>query len=184
MPALAVWTPEDGLAGALVPLGIAASVQTALLVDLDPRGPAYPGRTSLAELVSDGPRRSDLEPDRAGTAVLRNGGIEATGAVEVLEALVKGWPHVVLRLPPRVDRDEVPAPVVRVHVDYHGLFASPGGPAVHQLASRPKRREPAGGVVLPVPAATTWRALATGRRPPFDRWLRACRSVWEFPWTR
>ena len=39
MPALAIWSPEDGVLGAVAPLGLAAAAGTALVVDLDPRGP-------------------------------------------------------------------------------------------------------------------------------------------------
>ena len=85
--------------GALAPLGLGAAAGTALVVDLDPAGPHYPGAGSLANLVADGPRRSDLSPDRAGLAVLRNGGIDAAEADEVLTALEAGWPSVVVRLP-------------------------------------------------------------------------------------
>ena len=59
MPALAIWTPEDGVLGALAPLGLAIAGGTALMVDLDPLGPRYPGTRSLADLVSEGPRRAD-----------------------------------------------------------------------------------------------------------------------------
>src|SRR4030066_639874 len=53
MPALAIWTPEDGVLGALAPLGLAASAGTALVIDLDPLGPRYPGEPSLADLVRE-----------------------------------------------------------------------------------------------------------------------------------
>ena len=85
MTALAVWTAFDGLLSATAPLGLAAAAGTALVVDLDPDGPAYPGRASLADLVADGPRRADLVPSRDGVAVLRNGGVEATAAREVIQ---------------------------------------------------------------------------------------------------
>jgi hypothetical protein len=66
VPALAVWSPEDGILGAVAPLALAAAAGTALVVDLDPGGPRYPGAATLAGLVADGPRRSDLEPDAKG----------------------------------------------------------------------------------------------------------------------
>ncbi|MEE8489046.1 MAG: hypothetical protein V3S43_01840, partial [Acidimicrobiia bacterium] len=84
MPALAIWSPEDGVLGAVAPLGLAAASGTALVVDLDPNGPNYPGASSLAALVADGPRRSDLQPVRKGVAVLANGGIEPEDAEAVL----------------------------------------------------------------------------------------------------
>ena len=124
MPALAVWTPEDGLAGALVPLGIAAAAPTALFVDLDALGPAYPGSATLARLVADGPRRRDLEPESRGIAVLSNGGIDLADATEVVQALIAGWPRVVLRLPPRPRPETPPAPVVPVSVVFVDLTAA------------------------------------------------------------
>ena len=51
MPAIAVWTPEDGLLGALAPLGAALADPPAVVVDLDSDGPPYPGDRSLADLV-------------------------------------------------------------------------------------------------------------------------------------
>ena len=98
MPALAIWSPEDALLGAVAPLALAAAAGTALVVDLDPQGPRYPGSGSLADLVRDQPRRDDLRPGRAGVAVLRNGGIDPEAAEEVLVALAKDWPAVVFRL--------------------------------------------------------------------------------------
>ena len=55
MSALAVWTAYDGLLSATAPLGLAAAAGTALVVDLDPEGPVYPGPASLADLVVEGP---------------------------------------------------------------------------------------------------------------------------------
>lgn len=183
MPALAVVTPEDGLAGAIMPLGFAAATDTALMVDLDPDGPRYPGSGSLAALVEAGPRRIDLEPARQGLAVLRNGGVTYADAAEVVNALIEGWPNVVLRLP----ADEPPAlpmATVPVRMLHPGrLFPQPQGAAVQQRTGW-RGAEPGPGPVLPRPRPATWRALALGTNPPPDRWLRACRTVWGFPWTR
>ena len=82
MPALAMWTPEDGLLGALAPLGAALAAPPALVIDLDPSGPAYPGERSLADLVADEPTLEDLTP-RSGVAVVRNGGIAPSEAAGV-----------------------------------------------------------------------------------------------------
>ena len=185
MPALCVWTPEDGLLGALAPLGLAAAAGTALVIDLDPGGPVYPGEGSLAELVAAGPRRDDLTPGRSGVAVLRNGGIAPTAAAEVVGALVSGWDRVVLRLPPRPAPDLSGIPVVPVHLLLPGgLFEAGPGPAVFQ--STPGWvKPPRPGVRLPVPARGTVAALIAGRLPGAgDRWVRAWRRVWELPWRR
>ena len=185
MPALAVWTPEDGLLGALAPLGLAAAAAgPTLVVDLDEHGPRYPGETSLAGLVADGPRLDDLRPERSGVAVLRNGGVGASAASDVVDALIGGWERVVLRLPPR-QRVVLPVPVVPVRLLIPGgLFPFVDGPAVHQ-ATAARAPMPGPGVRLPVPGRATVGALLRGRRPaPGDRWVRAWRRVWEAPWGR
>jgi len=185
MPALAVWTPEDGLLGALAPLGLAAAAPgPTLVVDLDENGPRYPGAASLAELVEDGPRLSDLQPDRPGVAVLRNGGVGATAASEVVEALIGGWGRAILRRPPG-RRMVVPVPVVPVRLLIPGsLFEPSDGPAVLQ-ATPAFTRMTAAGIRLPVPARATVAALLRGESPAaWDRWVRAWRRVWEAPWGR
>ena len=181
-PALAVWTPEDGLLGALAPLGLALSAGDAIVVDLDPLGPHYPGDRSLADLVRDDLRRDDLTP-RRGVAVLRNGGIAPAEARTVVEALLTHHARVVLRLPPRPAPAGLPMPVVpvRLHLPA-GLFGAQEGPAVFQ-ATPSFARLPGVGVRLPVPSPATVRALLGGRRPGArDRWVRAWRSAWSLPW--
>lgn len=182
MPALALWTPEDGVLGALGPLALAAAAGTCLVVDLDPEGPRYPGAQSLADLVREGPRRSDLSPSRRGVAVMRNGGVAASAAAEVLRALLSGWERVVLRLPPRPRPGSAPAPVVPVRLLIPGGLFAAGGPAVYQ-STRAAAPLPRGGIRLPVPAAGTVAAMLRGRLPVAgDRWVRAWRHVWEKPW--
>jgi hypothetical protein len=180
-----MWTPEDGLLGALAPLGLAAAAGTALVIDLDPGGPRYPGPRSLADLVADGPRRADLEPERSGVAVLRNGGITATEAADVVRALIERWPRAVLRLAPRPAPvgSGVPTVMVRLLVP-GGLFPAVMRPAVYQATPHPMQL-PGPGIRLPVPSRRTTAALLAGRRPAVgDRWVRAWRRAWEVPWTR
>lgn len=175
MPALALWTPEDGLLGALAPLGAALAEPPAVVVDLDPHGPAYPGDRSLADLVADDPTEEDLAP-RPGVAVLRNGGVSPRDAAEVVAALIERWDHVVLRVPPRPTPDEG-LPVVTVRLLTGGWFQAPGA-AVWQ-ATGDWVRMPSDGVRLPVPSPDTVRALLAGRRPPArSKWVRAWRPVW------
>ncbi|WKZ83629.1 MAG: hypothetical protein QY307_05150 [Acidimicrobiia bacterium] len=183
-PALAIWTPEDGLLGALAPLGLALAAGSALVIDLDRGGPRYPGERSLADMVETGPRRRDLQP-RPGVAVLRNGGVEPARAAPVVEALLAAHPRVVLRLPPRPEPVGVPMPVVPVRLLLPGsLFPLPEQPAVFQ-ATPAWVRLPAPGVRLPVPRVTTVTALISGRRPAgSDPWVSAWHSAWSFPWTR
>ena len=185
MPALALWTPEDGLLGALAPLGLALAAGTALVVDLDPLGPSYPGSSSLASLVAEGPRKADLRPSRRGVAVLRNGGVSPAAAAEVVAALVAGWERVVLRLPPRPAPAPGAVPVVPVRLLLPGgLFPHDASPAVDQ-ATRAPMRLPGPGLRLPRPGPGTVDALLGGRRPAAgDRWVRSWRPVWEAPWGR
>ena len=183
MPAVAVWTPEDHLLGAVAPLALAAAAGTALVVDLDRRGPRYPGHGSLASLVGDGPRGSDLSPARPGLAVLRNGGIDPDAAADVLASLVRGWPAVVLRLPPQ-HPDACPLPVPAVPVRPllpAGVLPWNEQPAVYQGLGW-RASPPGPGPVLPRPRPASWSALLQGRLPPRDRWLRSWSRVWEYPW--
>jgi len=181
MPALALRSPEDALLGAVGPLGLAAAAPgPALVVDLDPAGPSFPGDESLAALVADGPRRADLEPDgRSRLACLRNGGIDPTESADVVDALIKGWPYVVMRLGPTQ-----PTTVATVELRLllpGGLFPHDGSPAVYQDGGW-RIAAPGPGPVLPKPRPATMRALLHGISPSPDRWLRAWHKVWSMPW--
>jgi hypothetical protein len=181
-PALAVWTPEDGLLGALAPLGLALAGGGALVVDLDVGGPRYPAERCLADLVEEGVRRDDLTP-RGGVAVLPNGGAAPQDAAPVIDALLAHHPRVVLRLPPRPEPGRLPIPVVpvRLHLPVE-WFGPQDGPAVYQ-ATPSFARLPGVGVRLPVPSTATVRALLAGHRPATrDPWVRAWRSAWRLPW--
>lgn len=183
MPSLSTWTPEDALLGAVAPLALAAAAGTALMVDLDPTGPRYGGDMSLARLARSSPRRSDLEPQRRGVAVLRNGGIDAEDCGEVLRALMAGWPAVVLRLGPHARPGWSSVGVVPVRLLLPGQWFGGGDRlAVYQRSAW--AAAPTGpGPVLPRPRRATIAALLAGRRPGSDRWLRAWRQVWELAWT-
>ncbi|MEN8114449.1 MAG: hypothetical protein ABFS21_08665 [Actinomycetota bacterium] len=180
MPALAVWSPEDAVLGAVAPLALGAAAGTALVIDLDPNGPRYPGELTLAGLVVEGPTRSDLSPQRRGVAVVQNGGIGPGEAEDVLRALVEGWPAVVLRLPPDHAGGDGAIPVLPLVPG--GLLRRHPGPAVYQRSGW-RVRAPDSGIVLPRPSAGTISALLQGRLPsPTNRWVRAWRDVWESPW--
>jgi hypothetical protein len=179
LPAIALWTPEDGLLGALAPLGAALAAPPALVIDLDPLGPPYPGERSLADLVSDDPTADDLTP-RAGVAVLRNGGIAPGDAADVVAGLLERWERVVLRLPPR-PRPIADVPVVPVHLLTGGWYQRAVRRAVWQ--STPDWIQmPSDGVRLPVPEPATVRALLAGRGPGASRWVRAWKSIWGLQW--
>lgn len=185
MPVLAVWTPEDGLLGALAPLGLAGAVagEPTLVVDLDESGPHYPSTKSLAGLVASEPQRDDLFGARPGLAVLRNGGVSLERSHQVVEALIRGWPWVVLRLPPRPAPNVRSIPIVPVRMMLPGrIFPRVDGPAVYQATPIPARL-PGPGIRLPVPAVGTIAGLVAGRLPHGrDRWVRAWKRVWEVSW--
>jgi hypothetical protein len=181
MPALAVWTAADGLLSAVAPLGLAAAAGTALVVDLDPGGPTYPGNASLADLVAEGPRRADLVPGRKGVAVLRNGGVDAVAAREVVEALITGWPHVVLRVDQSATANGLAA-VVPVWPLLPGVLApQPGSQSVYQRTGF-VATPPGPGPVLPRPRPAFLSGLLNGVVARRSRWINAWRPVWRLPW--
>ncbi len=180
MATLATVCETDGVLGILAPLALAAAAGTALVVDLDPQGPAYPGTGSLAGLVDDGPRLDDLRPRRNGVAVLRNGGIGADAATDVVTALVDGWPNVVLRLPS--DAVDISLPLVPV------VPLLPGGmtPRCHRAAVYQqlgwREEAPGPGLTMPTPPRAAAGALLEGRVPVRCRWIQAWKEVWSTPW--
>ncbi|MFQ5966244.1 MAG: hypothetical protein ACE5MI_01390 [Acidimicrobiia bacterium] len=179
MPALSISAPGDALLGVVAPLGLACAAGTALMVDVDQFGPRFPGSASLADLVEAGPRKADLVPQRRGVAILRNGGIGTDEAGPVLEALIAGWPAVVLRLGERaVSFGKVRN--VAVHPLLPGLLLPPlGDPVVYQRTSWPVG-PPGPGKVLPRPSRQAVGRLLTGREPGPSRWVSAWREVWEW----
>ncbi|MGI9648525.1 MAG: hypothetical protein ACR2OI_08405 [Acidimicrobiia bacterium] len=178
MAVLAIRPPEDGLLGALAPLGLGAAAGTALVIDLDDEGPHYPGEGSLASLVADGPRRDDLSPIRTGLAVLRNGGVQASEARPVVDALIAGWPSVVLRLPPGPGLRE-PDLVLRPLVPGQVFGGSPAGVTVFQDLGF---HLPAPGPRLPVLGRSAAGALLAGSIPARSRWVRAWKQAWDGKW--
>lgn len=186
MPTRCIWSPEDGVLGLVAPLAAASVHETALVVDLDPAGLRYPGPRSLARLVDEGPQRSDLMPQQCGVAVLPNGGIDAAAAMEVLQAIIEGWPAVVVRLPPRPvpvsGSSVVDWPVVPVlPLLPRAVMPASQEPSVYQRSGW-TTAAPGPGVVLPRPRRSTLTALMNGVRPSRDRWLRRWREIWGPPW--
>ena len=180
MPALAIWSPEDEVLGAVAPLALGAAAGTALVVDLDPAGPPYPGEITLASLVDDGPTKADLEPRRRGVAIVRNGGVDPHEAEDVLRALIDGWPAVVFRLPSDHVSDGSAIPILPLVPG--PLTRRPSGAAVYQRSAW-RVHAPPGSVLLPRPGAATIGGLLAGRAPrPGDRWIRAWKKVWSHSW--
>ena len=181
---LGVRCAADPVLHALAPLGLASARGTALVVDLDDDAPTYPGSTSLAKLVVSQPRLSDLRPLRPGVAVLPNGSVHPGEAAHVIEALIAGWPAVVLRLgaarglPPAL----LDIPVVPVAPLLPGfLHPALTGAAVYQSVFRgpPPRLK---GVVLPPLGRSHIQGMLTGTGLPPRRWVRAWERVWEVSW--
>lgn len=180
MPALAIWSPEDEVLGAVAPIALGVAAGTALVVDLDPSGPPYPGDLTLARLVEDGPTKADLAPQRRGVAIVRNGGVDPNDAEDLLRALIKGWPAVVFRLPSDHLSDGGAIPILPLVPG--GLTKRFAGAAVYQRSAW-RVQAPASSVVLPRPATATISALLAGRAPhPGDRWIRAWKRVWSTSW--
>lgn len=180
MQLLATWAPEDGILGALAPLGLANARATCLVVDLDPGGPSYPGSSTLADIVERGPSRAELEPSRPGICVLRNGGVEAAGCLEIIQAMAASWPSVVVRLP--AAGLEIPWPTVRVRPLMPGnLFGPLEERAVYQRSSWPVP-VPSTSLSLPVPRSAEIAALLAGVRLSRSPWIKAWAPVWNRTW--
>ena len=176
MPVIATWSPVDATLDILAPLGLAAASGTCLVVDLDPHGPRLPGSHSLADLVRRGPTAAELRPAQRGTAILPNGGVEASRAATVLTALAGEWPAVVLRCPPRGPRPDGAIAFVPLLPEPFSIAAPE--PVVHQRTAMSPRSDP-GGMVLPLPSRATIASLLALRAPARrDRWLRSLRTVW------
>ena len=179
MTTLTISCATDGILGMVGPLALAAAADTALVVDLDPQGPAYPGSGCLADLVNQGPRRDDLQPTRKGIAVLRNGGVDAATAHDVLTALRKGWPRLVLRLPPEPTNAGAMVPLVPLLPG--GMTPACNRPAVYQQVGW-RLPAPGPGITLSTPSRAVVSALLEGRLPVRSKWIRSWRPVWERSW--
>jgi hypothetical protein len=173
---LGVRCDSDLLLHHLAGIGLAACRGTALLVDLDPTAPAYPGRLTIADLVRDGLRRSDLAPAKEGVAVLGNGGADAEAAVELVAALSEGWPAVVVR----AGTSPLPIPVVPVSPVFPAEWEQPTSPMVRQQILPSRRR--ADQLMLPPLRRSQVRAMLAGRVRPSWRWVAAWTPVWETTW--
>ena len=176
MTALAIHTHPDGVLAAVMPLGVAAAAGTALVIDLDPGGVRLPGTTSLRDLVARGPSSDQLGPRRAGIACLPNGGVSSDDAAEVVDALIGGWPAVVVRVPtehaPHGGRGIGVRPILP------GLTLPHHFPAVFQPTGLAPHPVDPPGLVLPRLPGRTARALLSGRLVR-GRWLHACRELWS-----
>jgi len=167
VPALSVYSEGDRLLGAVAPLALGAAADTALVVDLDPEGPHYPGQGSLASLKE------------AGLAVLRNGGVRSHTVADIVDALIDGWPAVVLRMAEPSPWSER-APMVSVHALLPGMLIPPEGDRVVYQRTSFAVPAPRGGVVVPMPSLDAVARLLGGVAPTHSRWIRAWREVWRW----
>lgn len=177
MSVVALWSPQDHLLSVIAPIGLATTRKSALVIDLDPGGPPFPGGFTLAELVRDGPTETQLSPSDRSIAVLGNGGVSTADASEVVEALVARWPNVVLRCSP-----SQPAPDTAVSLV--PLLPPPfrSRPTARTVYQRTGFRTdaPSESLVLPRPRRSTVEALMGLRRMPRrSAWLRQLARIWS-----
>jgi hypothetical protein len=178
---LGVRTEVDSILSVLAPLGLAAAAHgPCLLIDLDSRGPQYPSKRSLAELVADGPTRAEIAPDRRGVALLRNGGIAWTDAAEIVERLASTWGSVCLRV--STDQAGLPWPVIPVVPLLPGFLAPRRGRSAVWQASARGQVAPGPGPLLPPLGRRLVHSLLEARFAPHGRWIRSWHQVWELPW--
>jgi len=167
----------DPVMAALGSIGLAASMGTALLIDLaDSMG--HGSRRTLADLASEGPRLTEVSPGRRGVAVLRSGHLSVADAAATVYDLAAHWPGVVVRL----DAREWPGPIVPVRPLYPGWLA-PTTSETSVWQKIPGGSSPTGpGPVLPLLRPATARRMLIGGLPAAGAWLRAWRPIWEMPW--
>jgi hypothetical protein len=176
MAVVATWIPLDATLDAVVPIGLAVAAGTAIVVDLDPTGPAIGEGPTLADLARRGPTADQLRPVRSGAAYLANGGIDLADAAEVVGALTERWPSVVLRCEARAPRPAGSVAFAPLLPPPHTLRLA--DPVVYQRTGLPSAMAP-NGSLLPRPRRATVAGLLAGRRPPpRDRWIAALRDVW------
>lgn len=175
---LAVSCSADPVLHHITPLGLAAALPTALVVDLDPDAPSYPAR-SLADLLDDGVRGSDLRPSRRGVAVVANGDVDPADAEGLVTTLAEGWPALVVRIAPGA-RSAWPALEVKPMLP-GPLAPRVSGPAAYQRL-HPGTPLPGPGLGLPPLSRAVAHSLLMGRVEPRWRWVRAWRRAWELPW--
>ncbi len=177
MPVLATWSPTDHMLGLVVSLGLAVAAKTCLVVDLDLDGPRLGSSRTLADLVREGPTRADLEPERNGPAFLANGGVSVGEAGEVLQALARRWPALVLRTALAQERPVgsiVVAPLLPDRIAPR--FRPPR--ILQRTGFSPSKAPEVGSILLPPPRRRTVQLLLSGSQPTGDRWLRTLAGAW------
>lgn len=178
MPVIATWSPVDAALGVLVPLGLVSAVETGLVIDLDPDGPIMGRGPTLADLVVDGPTKTQLEPRKGAAAYLTNGGVSPADAYEVVSAFADRWPAVVLRCSPRADEPNDGVALFPLLPEPYGLTAS--GAVVYQRCSFSPKNRPDAPILPRLTHGTVARLFAGQSVRKRDPWIRALRDVWSF----
>lgn len=168
-------TSPDPILHHLGPLGLAASIGSCLVVDLDRDAPPLGGRT-LADVIEDGPEPGDLRPFD-GVAVIGSGGIGYREAAPILDELIDRWPAVVIRS----GAEDVPAPLVPILPLLPVPFRPSPQRCAIQLTAR-GQRAPTSAIPLPPLRRPQIHAMLAGRIEPRWRWVRAFRDVWGASW--
>ncbi len=148
-----------------------------LVIDLDPAGPRYESEYSLADLVTNGPTRKQLEPRPKAIAVLPNGGVGVDDAAPVVSELVKRWPNTVLRCNPSAPPPETAISILPLLPA--AFMVRPATRIVFQQLGF-AQGAPKGALVLPKPRRSTIDALMGLRSMPTKSpWLRQLSRVWS-----
>lgn len=173
---LAVRSPDPVLS-VVAPLGLAATVESCLVIDMidDLR---LPNARSLLDIAADGPRLEELSPGRSGVALIPSGPIGAEDAERVIAQLARRWPAVVVRVGPGT----WPGPTVPVLPLFPGLLSQTRAETAVWQPTGAGYDPPGPGPLLPRLGSGLARRLLAGRMPGRSRWVRAWRHVWELPW--
>jgi hypothetical protein len=174
---IALWSPHDHLLSVVAPIGLAVTRSSALVIDLDPGGPPFPGEFTLAELVRDGPTDEQLSPSDGGIGILANGGVSVSDASEIVAALVTRWPNVVLRCSPAQPPPDAAVSLIPL---LPAPFGSPPTPRTVYQRTGFHTEVPQHSLVLPRPRRSTIEGLMGLRRmPKRSAWLRQLGRVWS-----
>lgn len=171
-------TSPDPVLSLVGSIGLAASVGTALVVDLLDDGSGG-GRRTLRDIVDDGPTLAEMSPTRRGVALIRGGGVDANATDRILGELSGRWPAIVIRR----GLGAGTYPTVPAIPLYPGRLLPVGD--VSHCVWQPVgtgSEAPAPGLVLPRLRPATLRRLLSGHLPRRSRWIAAWRPVWEMPW--
>lgn len=176
-PILGLMSPDPVLS-LVGPVGLAASVGTALVIDLVADEPD-PQRRTLRDIADDGPSLAELSPGRSGVAMIRAGGIDRSREIGVIQELAKRWPAVVIR----VTAGDRAFPVVpAVPLFPGGLIPAPEAAHCVWQPVGAGSTPPGPGPVLPRLRPGALRRMLSGHLPRRSRWIDSWQPVWEMPW--